>query len=119
MRKNHQRVDYVPSAPIRRALREWLRDNDLAARWDGRNGDRDGYLSPLEILAERVGMSKDAVWRHASGDRGYEYMEFDVADALLCAADRPNRWWQDPELAPYYEGACKGADRIYPIAVAA
>lgn len=121
--KLRHRDDYVPAAPIRRALREWLAENDLgeglASTTAHDRSIRERYYSPYEILAARTGLTKDAVQRHTNGRRGYANMQFDVADLFLCATDRFTWWWEDPELSKVYESACKGADRIYPIAVAA
>src|SRR6059058_4633907 len=98
MRKHHKRADFVPAGPITRAVKEWLLEHDLGVA-TGNRQSVGRYNSPFNILAERTGMGKDALWRHTKNDRSYESMIFDVADRLLCATNRFNWWWDDPELA--------------------
>ena len=115
MRKGKTRADYVPAAPIRRALREWLVENGLGDGM-GNGFSKERYHSPFTILADRTGMTEGTLFRHSKGDRGYESMQFDVADRILAATNRQNWWHCEPQLSGVYEQACKGADAIYPIA---
>jgi hypothetical protein len=119
MNQGTQRADYVPAGPIARAIQEWFSELDLAEPSQGTTLSKDQrYFSPYTILIERTGLCKDSVYRHSQNGR-YKYMTFDVADRFLCATDRFNWWWDDPELSKVYERACKGADKIYPLQVAA
>lgn len=111
-----RRADLVPVEPVTRAIREFLKENGISeARGGWNNQSEDRYYSPLDTLAERLGVAKDTVWRHSRNDRGYTWMEFDTADAYLCATNRVDWWWRDPELSPHYEGAVIGADKVSPI----
>ena len=109
--KGQTRADCVPAAPIAKALREWLEENDLSPSGNNMNVER--YYSPYDILSERTGLKPASLYAHAVRCR-HPYMQFDVADMLLCAIERPELWHRDPVLSEVYESACKGADRISP-----
>lgn len=74
------------------------------------------YYSPLEVVAARTGLKRDTIWHHSNGSRGRVFMAFDVADKILAAIDRLDLWRSDPDLEKVYGKACRGADRINPIA---
>lgn len=114
MVKGRKRADFVPAAPIIRALKAWLKEHEYVNVVGQRESN---YGSPFKILAEKMKVSEDAVWRYTKNDRHYESMHFDVADKILCATNRFDWWWSDPELSEVYESAVKGADKIYPLAV--
>ena len=101
-------------------MQEWLIENGLNEATGGRAEDvKARYHSPYELLAQRTGLTQDTVWRQSKGDRSFKSMQFDQADRFLCATERTHWWWHDPELSEHYERACKGADAIYPLTVAA
>src|SRR5690242_14505077 len=113
MQKGTKRADYVPIGPISRALKEWLKELDLAELGRGTTLRKDHrYFPPYEILIERIGLSEDSIRNYATGKRGYTSVTFDVADKILCATNRFNWWWDDPELSEVYEEAARGADKI-------
>lgn len=113
--KNQKRADYVPAAPVARAIQEWLTEHQMGET-SGQAKNPGRYHSPYRILAERVGLTEDAVWRRATGRR-YRSMAFDIADRYLCATNRFNLWWDDPELSEVYEQAARGADQVFPLDV--
>ena len=113
--KGQPRSDAVPAAPIRRAMREWLKEQGLEADSGAGEAVKKGtYYSPYRILAERAGVAEDAIYRHANDSR-YQTMFFDVADKLLASVDRLDLWWRDPELSSVYERAVREADFIAPL----
>ena len=123
MRKEHQRADYVPAEPVRRALNKWLREagsEERKAQSEFRahgTGPSKSYSEAHEMLASKMDVQTSTVYAWATRPR-YSNVSFDLADRILTAIDQVNLWWQDPELSQVYERACKGADRIYPIIVA-
>jgi len=81
-------------------------------------GEGKGYADAYVILAERLGVGVDTVYGWVGRAR-FHSMRFDQADRILAATDQIALWRHDPELAECYEQACKGADRIYPLPLAA
>ena len=117
------RADYVPAEPVREALRRYLTENGAGeivppSEYQPGRPRTQRYSSAYGVLAEKLEVRPDTVFSWAERAR-HKSMRFDVADRILTAIGQPNLWWQDPQLSEVYESACKGADRIYPLKVAA
>ncbi len=57
------------------------------------------FAGAVKVLAAEVGCHYDTLYKHLEGKR--TWMEFDLADKLLCKMDRVFDWYE-PSLSDYY-----------------
>jgi hypothetical protein len=91
-----QRVNHVPTEPIRKLVENYLKDmnGDGEYKTDGRDP------SQMEALAKRAGVSYDDLRRlvgklESPGNPRRQQMFFDTADKLVCAMNMVDVWWGD------------------------
>lgn len=89
----------IAAGPVQRIVQEWVAQreyahpNDMAATG--------GYMAPITELAERTKISVDLILRLNRGER--TWIEFDNADAIVCATVGPLAWIVDDDLNELYE----------------
>lgn len=92
---------WVPLAPFRRLMLEWLEQQD-------------GDESRIEQLATLVDIDRRQVYRLLHED-GKECIEFDVADAIVTRVVGPMAWYTNDDLAEIYQSVNLNAlDWRYP-----
>lgn len=74
----------LPAEPIRDAIKEWMRLNDV----------------DQETLARKVGMNSRSIWRFISGET--TYITWLIADHLVTRTIGPLHWHTEPELRQIY-----------------
>jgi hypothetical protein len=90
----HVPAGRVPVEPLRPLLQEHM--EHLGAEMD-----KNQYaLSPIGLLAMHAGMIEDSLRRIMTRTKT---VEFDVADRLLCAMDKPHLWYEHPVLSRTYQ----------------
>lgn len=93
---NQGRVD---AKPIEALVQRWVAQREHAHPTDMAGpGD---YMAPCVELAERTGISTDLILRLNRGERAW--IEFDNADAIVCATVGPLAWIVEPDLNEIYE----------------
>lgn len=103
----------IPQEPLAEAIEEFLAafDNGRRTRhaWAGHSSDIAPYL-PISALiddvsrmtGERRGTVARRIWRMRKGNYS-KTVGLAVADAVLCAVGKPERFYSDSRLAEVYE----------------
>lgn len=94
---------FVPAEPVMRLVREYCRrqnaESDMKTTRGGYREDK--ILSAAVLLADRMGVSRDTVYKWLKGRT--KMILFDIADRLLVEIDQVPAWHTDPELKDAYQ----------------
>jgi hypothetical protein len=111
------RKGYVRKAPVRSLLRAHVAGKLKEQAEQGKDapGDYTALMHPRLRLAINARVNPDTLDNILSEKGANEYLDFDVADRLLCAIDRPLAWYTEPDLhAAYQETNLDCPSRIEP-----
>ena len=94
----------VPVEALRPHIKRFMDTFETGAKMEMRPEVREKIkcTHPLEFLAARVGCHVKTLEGYMCRKHDGRYVEFDVADKILCALDRVQLWQQDPCLREVY-----------------
>ncbi len=93
---------WIEAGPIIRVLKKWIAEQDVPRGHQREPKAFDSILGSIAQLAHWTGIKHDTLYGYTA--KPHKWMEFDLADKIICHTYGPLMWRSDPELEALYQG---------------